>query len=78
MASFEEHIRKAASSISDVELTEELKRTVMASCDVRSILESWNVHPMHVHGNQWEGYCPDHMLHDGHAQHLPHRLSARR
>jgi 5S rRNA maturation endonuclease (ribonuclease M5) len=56
---------------SDIELTDELKRMVMSSCDVRGILESWNVRPMLIHGNQWKGYCPDHVLHDGHAQHLP-------
>lgn len=71
MGTFENHLRKACESITDVELTDELKRMVMASCDVRSILESWNVHPVLVHGNQWKGYCPDHFLHDGHAQHLP-------
>lgn len=55
----------------DIELTDEIKRMVMSSCDVRSILESWNVRPVLIHGNQWKGYCPDHVLHDGHAQHLP-------
>lgn len=55
----------------DIELTDEIKRMVMSSCDVHSILESWNVRPVLIHGNQWKGYCPDHVLHDGHAQHLP-------
>ena len=73
MGSFENHLRMAceSSASQDIELTDELKRMVMSSCDVRGILESWNVHPMLVHGNQWKGYCPDHFLHDGHAQHLP-------
>ena len=73
MGAFENHLRKACEDIvrQDVELTDELKRMVMSSCDVRGILESWNVRPMLVHGNQWKGYCPDHFLHDGHAQHLP-------
>jgi hypothetical protein len=55
----------------DIELTDELKRMVMSACDVRGILESWNVRPVLIHGNQWKGYCPDHFIHDGHAQHLP-------
>ena len=41
MASFEEHLKRVASEFSDIELTEEVKRTVMASCDVRGILVSW-------------------------------------
>lgn len=72
MSSFESHLRSAvARDIEDVELTEEVKQMVMASCDVRGILESWNVHPVLVHGNEWRGYCPDHIAHDGHPQHLP-------
>lgn len=71
MASFEEHLKRAVSDISDIELTDEVKRTVMASCDVRGILESWGVQPILVHGKEWRGYCPDHVLHDGHPQHLP-------
>lgn len=58
-------------NFSDIELTDEIKRMVMSSCDVRGILESWNVRPVLIHGNQWKGYCPDHFIHDGHAQHLP-------
>ena len=58
-------------SQADVELTDELKRMVMSSCNVRGILESWGVHPVLIHGNQWKGYCPDHCLHDGHPQHQP-------
>ena len=54
----------------DVEVTDELKRMVMANCNVRGILESWNVRPV-MSGRQWNGFCPDHVLHDGHAQHLP-------
>jgi hypothetical protein len=57
--------------IQDIELTEEIKRMVMNSCNVRSILESWNVRPVLINNKQWKGYCPDHYLHDGHAQHLP-------
>lgn len=73
MGIFEDHLRRAQEDAikPDIELTDELKRMVMASCDVRGILESWNVRPMLIHGNQWKGYCPDHFLHDGHAQHLP-------
>ena len=73
MGNFESHLKKACETAihSDIELTDELKRMVMASCDVRGILESWNVHPVLVHGTQWKGYCPDHVLHDGHPQHLP-------
>lgn len=78
MGNFENHLRKVCNDIEneevqheDVELTDELKRMVMASCDVRGILESWNVRPVLIRGNQWKGYCPDHFLHDGHAQHLP-------
>lgn len=54
----------------DVVLTDEMKRMVMASCDVRGILESWGVHPV-LSGREWRGYCPDHVLHDGHPQHAP-------
>ena len=46
MASFEEHLKRAVSEISGIELTDEVKRTVMASCDVRGILESWGVQPI--------------------------------
>ena len=52
MASFEEHLKRVASEFSDIELTEEVKRTVMASCDVRGILESWGVQPILVHGKE--------------------------
>ncbi len=72
--SFLQHIEKIKSnpaSREDMELTEELKRMVMATCNVRVILESWGVRPVLVHGNQWKGYCPDHVLHDGHPQHQP-------
>ena len=54
-----ENIKSNPASFNDIELTEELKRMVMSSCDVRSILESWGVHPILIHGNQWKGYCPD-------------------
>lgn len=54
----------------DIELTDSIKKMVMKSCNVRGILQSWNVHPV-LRNNQWNGYCPDHFLHDGHAQHLP-------
>ncbi len=54
----------------DIELTENVKRMVMAACNVRQVLESWGVQPT-LRGNQWNGYCPDHILHDGHRQHLP-------
>lgn len=72
MGSFESHLRKIADGMqkADVELTEDLKKMVMASCDIRGILKSWNVRPV-LNGNQWNGYCPDHFLHDGHAQHMP-------
>lgn len=72
MGSFESHLRKVVDGMqnADVELTDDLKKMVMASCDVRGILESWNVRPV-LNGSQWNGYCPDHFLHDGHAQHLP-------
>lgn len=65
-----EHYDKINTQL-DIVLTEDIKRMVMNSCDVRSILESWDVHPVLVHGKQWKGYCPDHYLHDGHRQHLP-------
>lgn len=72
MGSFENHLRKVVDGMqkADVELTDDLKKMVMASCDVRGILESWNVRPV-LNGSQWNGYCPDHFLHDGHAQRLP-------
>jgi len=54
----------------DIELTESVKRMVMSTCNVRQILESWGVQPT-LRNNQWNGYCPDHVLHDGHRQHLP-------
>ena len=54
----------------DVALTDAMKRMVMASCNVRQVLESWGVQPV-LKGNQWNGYCPDHVLHDGHKQHAP-------
>lgn len=54
----------------DIELTESIKRMVMSTCNVRQVLESWGVRPT-LRNNQWNGYCPDHVLHDGHRQHLP-------
>lgn len=72
MSSFESHLKRVVErdSREDVELTDEIKRMVMASCDVRGILESWGVRPM-LSGREWRGYCPDHVLHDGHPQHAP-------
>lgn len=68
---FNEHARYVSSHQSpDIEVTEDLKRMVMATCNVRAILESWHVCPQ-LHNGQWNGYCPDHYLHDGHPQHLP-------
>lgn len=54
----------------DIEVTDALKRMVMATCNVRAILESWHVCPQ-LHDGQWHGYCPDHYIHDGHPQHQP-------
>ena len=72
---FLEHMERAASRLSDsqhedIEVTDDLKRMVMANCNVRGVLESWGVRPV-LSGGQWNGYCPDHILHDGHPQHLP-------
>lgn len=55
---------------SDIELTEDLKRCVMSSIDVKGILESWNVSPV-LRGSQWNGYCPDHFIHAGRTSHAP-------
>lgn len=74
MRSFLEHAeqtRTRPGSGFDIEVTEEVKRSVMASCDVRGILEKWGVQPTLSSNGQWSGYCPDHFIHDGHSQHQP-------
>lgn len=56
----------------DIVLTDDIKRMVMSSCkNIRGILQSWNVHPVLINNKQWKGYCPEHVLHDGHVQHAP-------
>lgn len=54
----------------DIELTDDIKRSVMASVNVQSILTAWNVRPV-LRNGQWNGYCPDHFLHDGCVSHAP-------
>lgn len=54
----------------DITLTEEIKKSVMQSVNVKAILESWNVRPV-LRNGQWNGYCPDHFLHDGCVSHAP-------
>jgi len=66
----EDTIRRLG-AVSDIEVTEEVKRSVMALCDVRGFLEKWGVQPTLGSNGQWTGYCPDHVMHDGHPQHLP-------
>ena len=66
-----ERQRTSLEQINDVELTDEVKRAVMSSCNVRSILESWGCNPVLGRNNEWQGFCPDHVIHDGHRQHLP-------
>lgn len=54
----------------DIELTDDIKRSVMSSVDVQAILTAWNVRPV-LRNGEWTGYCPDHFLHDGCVSHAP-------
>lgn len=54
----------------DIELTDDIKKSVMSSVNVQAILNSWNVRPV-LRNGQWNGYCPDHFLHDGCVSHAP-------
>ena len=67
----EDDFRQSFEQVNDVELTDDIKRAVMSSCNVRSILENWGCRPVLGRNNEWQGLCPDHVLHDGHPQHLP-------
>jgi len=67
---FEKTKEKAEYIENDIELTDALKRSIMSSIDVASILESWNVQPV-LRNNQWNGYCPDHFIHAGRISHAP-------
>lgn len=67
MSALSEHYEKIKD---DIELTEDIKKSVMASVNVQSILTSWNVKPV-LRNGQWNGYCPDHFLHDGCVSHAP-------
>jgi 5S rRNA maturation endonuclease (ribonuclease M5) len=67
MSSLSGHFEKIKQ---DIELTDDIKRSVMASVNVQAILTAWNVRPV-LRNGQWNGYCPDHFLHDGCVSHAP-------